>query len=514
MIVPNEATVLMEHRRIQVVLLCFGVALAEKKINLEDIERDNLRAESKSKVEDAQSEERYQEKLEVAQHRYQPLQGQLQQSDQASTFAASHQPQPVKYTVHPEEYSGIKYSANEVAYQPQNSILQADRQNLQPLQYFADYQQQAEIGQKSVAQGAYEPQQLLLQQPEVTVGNQIQSTQQKVVTEKYLKSPNKDTLYVNIPMHQLLSYYPGLSFGQVPLTKGQVQPLLHRLATEAAQKIAIPIYNPGFSNAQLFPSSRVAYQEVQQPQYVTYGSKYNQQSQLALTSKAPKGLTYAATEDARSLVTPGASTVPLAPADPAAAVYVQQDQVYPQQKKYSHTQALIGQSRPRYELVYNHPGLLYLQSPAFIQDNSLAHNGHQPSQYSQYTQPQQFYLSPSLPDQVAKTALPAPVVSQNYVKIPEEPRTSFSPPQLPAQNFDPEDSQLLTVPDGGDHRQFSNGHQLDGEPKSLLDTYVPSHVIAAQDSARYRERPIKLEGGFLPSKGAFGHTFEKVKAEP
>lgn len=76
--------------------------------------------------------------------------------------------------------------------------------------------------------------------------------------------------------------------------------------------------------------------------------------------------------------------------------------------------------------------------------------------------------------------------------MPEEPKTHFVPPQLPPQDFksgitqlepvSAEDEQSLPVQDQSLSVQ---DHSLSTEPRSLLDTYIPSKVIAAQDTARY-----------------------------
>lgn len=83
--------------------------------------------------------------------------------------------------------------------------------------------------------------------------------------------------------------------------------------------------------------------------------------------------------------------------------------------------------------------------------------------------------------------------------MPEEPKTHFVPPQLPPQDFksgitqlepvSTEDEQSLPVQDQSlsvqDHSLSVQDHSLSTEPRSLLDTYIPSKVIAAQDTARY-----------------------------
>lgn len=76
----------------------------------------------------------------------------------------------------------------EVQYKQPNQIL--PQQSLPPLQYYSEYQQQAQIPAKNLAPIAFASQRLNYQ-PEVVVGNHIQSVQQKVVTEKYAKPVSK-----------------------------------------------------------------------------------------------------------------------------------------------------------------------------------------------------------------------------------------------------------------------------------------------------------------------------------
>jgi len=62
------------------------------------------------------------------------------------------------------------------------------QQNILPVQYYDGYQQQVEIPKGTP--NAFESQKLNYQ-PEIVVGNHIQSIQQKAVTEKYTKAINK-----------------------------------------------------------------------------------------------------------------------------------------------------------------------------------------------------------------------------------------------------------------------------------------------------------------------------------
>jgi len=91
--------------------------------------------------------------------------------------------------VPPEEYvQPNQYSVHESQYKQPSQIL--PQQNILPVQYYGGYQQQVEIPAKGTAPIAFESQKLNYQ-PEIVVGNQIQSIQQKAVTEKYTKAINK-----------------------------------------------------------------------------------------------------------------------------------------------------------------------------------------------------------------------------------------------------------------------------------------------------------------------------------
>jgi len=75
-----------------------------------------------------------------------------------------------------------------VQYKQPSQIL--PQQNIPSIQYYniyGGYQQQTEIPARDVA---FESQKLSYQ-PEIVVGNHVQSIQQKAITEKYTKAINK-----------------------------------------------------------------------------------------------------------------------------------------------------------------------------------------------------------------------------------------------------------------------------------------------------------------------------------
>ncbi|KAL2731912.1 myb-like protein AA [Vespula squamosa] len=461
-----------------ILYLFFVVANGEKKINLEDIERDNLKAESRSKSD----ETKYSLKPEINQQHY-----------STSTYVT---PQPV-LNIPPEEYrQSNKYSSNEIIYQSSG----------QPLQQYTEYQQQTGIASKNVPT-IYNSQQSIYQ-PEINVGNQVQSFQQKAVTHKFIKSPNKENFYIDIPMGHFLSYYPHIDLSN--LNAGKVQPSFQELTQ--AQQISIPFYTPLLSQKQLITPVKMTYQIL--PQYTL---RQPIPVSTTLFPKFSKGPIYASITSKKAI----------------APVYEQPEQSYTQGKQLLYTQAYITQSHPQQQqqqqspppqqqqqqqqqhvspVIYNQGNTLYTQttpiqtdlyvrSPVYVQDNSLH------GQINQYSgQTEQSYLSSASEQQLPKQILrqeESQSVSQNYVKVPDEPNTDFVPPQIPHQTFKPDVTQLIQVSSEPEESPQVKEHVVSSEPRSLLDTYIPSNLIAAQDSSRYRERPLHLESGFLPTKTNF-----------
>lgn len=183
----------------------FVATNGEKKINLEDIERDNLRVDGISKSGIGRPDEtKYLSKPEIGQQQYQIPNRYNRPIGSPVTYVTLPPSQNVKLIqpgekiiisdsrlfrqVPPETYVQTnKYTPREQVYQQQNSILP---EQTVPQQYYNEYQQQQPPPQKVIAPNVYESQQLVYQ-PEVTVGNQLQTTQQKTVTAKYAKTANK-----------------------------------------------------------------------------------------------------------------------------------------------------------------------------------------------------------------------------------------------------------------------------------------------------------------------------------
>ncbi|XP_026669971.1 uncharacterized protein LOC108625454 [Ceratina calcarata] len=464
-------------------LLWLGVN-AEKKINLEDIERDNLRAEGLSKSGNSRVEETKYLTKEIGQ--------QYQISNQYRGHPASS---PVTFVTPspqnaPSEAYNVQFNkyAKEQVYQPQNNVLP---EQILPPRYYNEYQQQPPRG---IAPNVYESQQLAYQ-PEVNVGNRLQAVQQKVVTAKYTKSPNKDTVYVNIPMMHFLTYYPNLRVGS---GKGG-EFLLPQLSAASTEHISIPVYSSALSQKPIVPG-KPTYQ-------IQYAPKHNA-APVAFSTKVTKGAAYTTPVTSKKF-----TSSPLA----NAQSYAPSDQTFAQGRQLLYTQAYVSpSSQPQYvpQLVYAQPTTtvymhatpvynpVYARAPAYVQDNSLQANVN----YAISSEQLDATVADELPDQV----LAHQPSAQNYVKDSDEPNTDLTPPQAPAQDFKSGAQTVIQVSEEEESIPEQNQVGL-GEPRSLLDSYVPSKLIAAQDSARYQERPIKLESGFLPSKENF--LYKKRKSE-
>lgn len=72
-----------------------------------------------------------------------------------------------------------------------------------------------------------------------------------------------EPVYLDVPVTQLLSYYPQLNINSPASGKsaGLVQPSLHQLANNA-QQISIPVYAPVYNQKQLVSSAKTSYSTV------------------------------------------------------------------------------------------------------------------------------------------------------------------------------------------------------------------------------------------------------------
>ncbi|XP_076237885.1 uncharacterized protein LOC143181389 [Calliopsis andreniformis] len=471
-------------------LLFLGVN-GETKTSLDDIERDNLRAEDKPETGNGRPDgPKFLTKPQISQQQYQTPR---QYSGPTSSPVAYVTPSSGQ-NVPQEAYVQLnKYVPRQQVYQQQNNIL--PEQTLPP-QYYNEYQQQSPLPVKGVVPNVYESQQLVYQ-PELVVGNQLQSVQQKTVGAKYGKNVNKDTVYVNIPMMQLLAYYPNL--GLSSSRSGSL--LVPQLAPAATEQIPIPVYTSNLNQKPIVP--------VKPTYQIQYTSKQSAVTP-ALGTKTLKSAVYTTPVTSKKYTSAPFVSVP---------AYTATDQAYAQGRQLLYTQAYIAPSRPQYvpQLVYTQPATVYMHATpvysdiyarptTYVQDNSL----QGPLKYS--PQAEQLVPATPVPEELPNQILAQQTsqsVEQEYVKDPEEPSEDLVPPQLPAQEFKSGVTPLAPVPPQEDEFISMQNHIGLSVPRSLLDSYVPSKVIAAQDSARYQERPITLESGFLPSKENFLHKKRK-----
>lgn len=463
-------------------LLFIGVK-GENKINLEDIERDNLRVEGISKSGIARVEEtKYPTKPEIGQQQYQI-------SYRGPTSA------PVAYVTPPsvQNFPSNAYATKEQVYQQQNNILP---ESILPQRYYNEYEQQSSPPSKgNIVPNIYDESQQLAYQQEVNVGNQLQAIRQKTVTAKFEKNVNKEPIYVDIPTMHLLTYYPNLD-----VNPGKNSGFfLPQLTTTASNHISIPLYATTISQKPTITPVKQTYQ-------IQYAPKYNAVPGASST-KMTKNAVYSAPFTSKKLAGTQVLNVP-AYAPPL-------DQSYAQGRQLLYTQAYIAPSQPQYvsQLVYAQPAAIYMQAtpvytdvyarpPSHDRDNSLQGKYAAPIEHTQVVDDLSNHVLGKQSSQAA--------VTQNYVKDSEGPNADLVPPQVPPQDFKSGATPLSSVP-ARDEESIPEQNQIgSSEPRSLLDSYIPSKLIAAHDSSRYQERPIQLERGFLPSKENFLYKKRKI----
>ncbi|XP_011301101.1 uncharacterized protein [Fopius arisanus] len=134
----------------------------------------------------------------------------------------------------------------------------------------------------------------------------------------------------------------------------------------------------------------------------------------------------------------------------------------------------------------------YASTPVHAQGQAVSYLQSQLGHLNNREEPKKVQYNIRLTKPVYRTQ-----TDQRHLKVSDLPRQELAAP----------------LHSTGDDRQPSSNIDHTPESKSLLGSYIPSHVIAAQDAARYRERPLKLEGGFLPSKMNFFHVYGKRKSK-
>ncbi|KAH0553510.1 hypothetical protein KQX54_001758 [Cotesia glomerata] len=423
-----------------VVGLLLTTTAAEKKVNLEDIERDNLRSEGRTGSSKGTLQQKsYQVKPETDSEDYRSSSHQYEATRGFGSYSSRDKP---GHHYHADSYMQANQPSFEYQHQPE------DNDNAQ----YTDYQEQ-------------DPKQYYFT-PEINVGNRYQTIQQKVATEKN-SNGYKSTVY--IPMSQLLAYYAYLS-GQ----RSQSKPL-EALGGEGSHQMSVPVYTSDpYGRSPVYMSSKLSYKP--QPQYITYASQYPSHTQAVLGKKGQPSKLYSHVSSSSS----GTQTQ-----NQNSQYLIHQELIYPEQ--------------------YSTMGTHQVQDDAksYTQTDSQPPSSHL-EQYYRYITPEQLQYLVS-----AKTIYQQPEYHQSL----ETPEDGLMPPQSPAQNFKSSYPSSASESTRLHYLQNHLSHSSSSEPKSLLDSYVPSHIIAAQDVERYRERPIKLESGFLPSKINFIHSYKKRKTQ-
>ncbi|XP_057328316.1 uncharacterized protein LOC130669427 isoform X1 [Microplitis mediator] len=458
--------------------LLLTTTAADKKVNLEDIERDNLRSEERSGSSTVSFQQKsYQVKPETDSEDYRSSSHQYQAIRGLGSYSTA---KPLR------DYDADSYvQANKANsdYQRQPETANDNGQS------YSDYSEQIDVVPKGHSKSNYHQQEPQFYfKPEVTVGNQYQTIQQKAATEKHLHG-YKSTVYV--PMNQLLAYYSYLS------GHGSQSKPLHSLASttgagsDGGQQISIPIYTSDhYSRTPIYMPSKLSYNP--QLQYITYASQYPSHTQAIIPSKKKASKLYSHVSASSKDLLTGTQSVGAQP----QSQYFHQELIYPEQ--YTATATHQVQQHPH--------GKSYSSAPiaTYSQSNSQPQTSHL-EQYYRYITPEQLQYLVS-----AKTIYHDEQPDYQSLQAPED---GFMPPQLPAKNFKSSYPSASSESTRLHYLQNHLSHSSSSEPKSLLDSYVPSHIIAAQDAERYRERPIKLESGFLPSKINFIHSYKKRKTE-
>ncbi|KAJ8667022.1 hypothetical protein QAD02_008684, partial [Eretmocerus hayati] len=329
-------------------------------------------------------------------------------------------------------------------------------------------------------------------QQEILVGNQLQSLQQKVAKQKYVDpGEDREIFYINIPMSQLLAYQnyatkqPGHNIGE--------------------QQVSIPVYMPTAIQKLLYASIK----NTPQPDY-QIGHQTPAQMMFAEGQTHPSPTH--ATPVAAHMAAPSQQHYSAEPtyASPVSQQPKYQYYVLSQQHQQ---QPSIDQNSVAHVDIYNMP-----ETP-YVNDNSL----HEQIQQA----PQQYIHGQTLHRYNDATAVAERLMAQilqqlgvPYVgEFPEhniKGQDDYVPRHQQLQKFHGSSDNTHLVPVSAVSNGFSSKpvhSPRSQKPKTLLDSYIPSRVIAALDAERYTERPIKLEGGFLPSKINFIHSYKKRQSE-
>ncbi|XP_063977357.1 uncharacterized protein LOC135162636 [Diachasmimorpha longicaudata] len=272
----------------------------------------------------------------------------------------------------------------------------------------------------------------------------------KTTTSGYPVPALREAVY--IPASQLLAYSRNFWLNQVALPKNLG--LLQHFSTQAIEKSPATVYKPAPGQ-----SAHSA------PKYIGYQSAIDPHPEEILPSKVL--LTQSQIEYLRQISSKQANS-------------------FSDQTEVNHATSYGG-------------------APVYGQGQAVSYSQGQLGHLSNYDQPKKLQYGMRVTKPVYRTQS-VHNDEQRHLKISNPPRQDLAVPPVPDSSSD--------LHSGGDGHQLNVQQHIDhvSEPKSLLGSYIPSHIIAAQDAARYRERPLKLEGGFLPSKN-FYYVYGKRKTK-
>ncbi|XP_015119845.1 uncharacterized protein LOC107043058 [Diachasma alloeum] len=421
-----------------VVSLLVPLSLAEKKINLEDIEKDNLHTENHShssllKPEsdngDVQYPHRYSNERGAGLGRY-------------TIIASNH----VEYNGQTDGYNNVDNADSDIRYQVNTE--DAATSKSQPADGYDDSTPQIRVVPKVLGQADYQGH--LYDWPRAAVDDQYQGGQLKSAVTRYPVQALREAVY--IPASQLLAYSRNFWLNQLALPKNFG--LLQHFSPQAIEKSPVTVYRPAPGQSVHSASKYLGYQSAIDPH--------------------PEEIL------------------------PPQVLLTQPQIQYLQEFISKPTNSLRDQAE------VNH-ATTYAAAPVYGQGQTVSYTQGQLRHLSSYDEPKKMQYSIRLTKPVYRTQSDHSD-EQRHLKISNAPRQDLAAPPLPESPSD-----LHSGRDG--HQLYVQNH-IDHvpEPKSLLGSYIPSRVIAAQDTARYRERPLKLEGGFLPSKNFF-HVYGKRKAK-
>ncbi|XP_011495035.1 PREDICTED: basic-leucine zipper transcription factor A-like [Ceratosolen solmsi marchali] len=499
-------------------LLFFVSVFCNEKLELEDIEKDQLEYgitnDKKSSTETLHTDEtKYSAKAETShsqQQRHQYL-GSTTPSpqelgNQLRDYAELQSYENYKYTVQPHTYLQEKYppSADGSIYLHQNTLLTNPTQQHQ--QYYGQNDQSHHSqNDYNMQQQQQQQQQQHFYQQKTTLENNGQSVEQESPSLKNVdENSNKGTYYVNIPMTELLAYYRNLG-------------IIHTKNKNDEQQISIPVYSSLLTENQVYNPEKVSYQP--QLRYISYPKYtkaiFTKSSKDSSIVSSPQQLATANDEQYTSptkmLTNSAYESLTSSPSSlinkPQKYRYYMSRQQYPQYGHRQQQQFLYANPQSAYMDIYNTPAAPYIQDNLLYDQHK--HQYYVPTAYARELMMQIFH----------QTGVRNTEGIQKFTKqeIQEALHQDFSPLQYQGQKFQGTTSAPTYSGNEGFSTKsiysFPTSSSASSDSKSLLDSYVPSHIIAAQDVNRYRERPIKLESGFLPSKINFIRSYKKRKIE-